>query len=401
MNITSEYLEVQFFLHPGKNGVHGTVYVRITYGGKRLEIGSTGVRIEQTFWDVKRRQVKSSHPNAEAHNRAIERVKKRIEASYLDLLRRGRQTITVGSVKAHFLSEQEGPLTMSDCMDWYLQMKAKEVGTRLTHSSLLTFQRQGRNVQAFLLHARLTQQLADEFTPAVADRLVTFLREEKKHINAYINKHLDLVKAMLRMAFDAERISRNPLKRYSDLPEDDPDTTYLTEEEVSRIEALTNLGTRLAKCRAFLLFCVEAGTHYIDYRGMIRDGYIEDDPDGTRWLVSRRQKTGKPIEVPVTPRIERLLEEYGGLERLPVLSNVQFNNFLKILAERAEIDKVLTTKIGRKTFADTRLNRDGLSDLATSTMLGLTSPVYLKNYGSVRRERLKREMGTIRPSENK
>ncbi len=396
MNLSSSHLDTQFFLRPNNDGSTGSIYVRAVYGSTRIEIGSTGLRLPQKFWDARRRCVKASYPDAEAVNYELDRWRLRIDAARLDLLRKGRETITAGSIKAHLLSDQNGPLTMTGLLDWYIEHRKKEVPMRLAKSSLDAFARRGRSVKAFLTHARLTQQLADEFTPDVADRLVHFLSTEKGHCNAYVNKILDVVRAALRAAADAERISKNPLKKYADLPEGDPDTTHLTAEEIARCEALTDLSPGLEKVRDFLLFCVEAGTHYADYAGIRKQGRIENDPDGSRWLVSKRQKTNKPIEVPVTPRMERLVEKYGGLDGLPLLANAQLNAFLKVIAEKAGITKNVTTKIGRKSFADARLNHDALSDTATATMLGLTSTAYLQHYGTVRRDRLKKELNARR-----
>ena len=392
MNLTGTHLEIQFFLREGKTPAFGTVYVRIAYGGSRVEIGSLSIRIPAKDWDARRRLVKSTNPNAEAHNREIDRWRERIDAARLDLLRRGKITITAGSIKAHLFNAQSGPLTMHGAVELFLERKAAEVGTQLKKSTYDTFSRWGRNVQAFLQHAKLSQQLADEFTPAVADKLVRYLVQERGYNAAYTNKHLDLVRAMLRLAHDAERIPKNPLRRYRDLPEEAPDTTHLTDEEIERWEALTDLSPRLEKCRDFLLVCIETGTHYVDYVGLVKRGRLETDSDGTRWVVSSRQKTDRPIEVPVTPRLARLLEKYGGLSKLPVLANAQLNAFLKVVAERAGIAKNVTTKIGRKSFADARLNGDLLSDTTTAAMLGLTSPTYLKHYGAVRREGIKKAL---------
>jgi site-specific recombinase XerD len=392
MNLSSTHLEIQFFLRKGKNPDYGTVYVRISYGSSRVEIGSLGIRIPAKDWDSRRRLVKPLNPNAEAHNREIDRWRERIDAARLDLLRRGKETITAGSIKAHLLNAQSGPLTLGGVLDWWLSQKEKEVGTRLAKTSYQALARRARSLRDFVAYARLTQQLADEFTPSVADQLVRYLVNEKNHKNASINHVLDVLKAALRAAADAELISRNPLKKYADLPEDDPDLTFLTEEEIDRWEALTDLSPRLEKARDFLLFCIEAGTHYADYKRIREYGRIETEPDGSRWLVSKRKKTGKAIEVPVTQRMERLIEKYGGLAKLPLLANAQLNAFLKVLAERAGITKNVVTKIGRKSFSDARLNKDLLSDTVTATMLGLTSPTYLKQYGAVRREGIKKAL---------
>lgn len=399
MNLIGQNLQLQFFLRPGKSPAFGIIYARLSYAGVVVELGTTGIRLPTLEWDIRRRQVKPSSPKAEAINRELNRLAERVDTAYLDLLRRGKENISVHIIKAHFLDAQTGPLTMHGAVSWWLELKKKEVGTRITKSTYQTFSRWGRNVQAFLDETKLSHQLADEFTPAIADRMVQHLVQVKGYVPAYTNKHLDVVRSTLRAAHEAERISRNPLKRYADLPEDEPDTTFLDPDELARIEALTDLSPRLEKVRDFLLAAVELGTHYVDYARIRQRGRIETDPDGTRWVVSERQKTGKAIDVPVSPRLDRLLEKYGGLANLPLLANAQLNAFLKVLAERAQIVKNVTTKIGRKTFADTRLNREGLSDTATARMLGLTSPAYLGHYGTVRRDRLKKEINARKGGE--
>ncbi len=70
------------------------------------------------------------------------------------------------------------------------------------------------------------------------------------------------------------------------------------------------------------------------------------------------------------PKAIELISKYGGVEKLPKISNSGYNVHLKEVARLAGITINLTVKIGRKTFTNTVLNELGVSELVVAAMLG-------------------------------
>ena len=75
-----------------------------------------------------------------------------------------------------------------------------------------------------------------------------------------------------------------------------------------------------------------------------------------------------------------ILDKYG--QHLPIISNVKYNQFLKVLAQMAHIDKPISSHWARHTGATLLLN-DGLEMEVVSKVLGhsttkITRQVYAK-----------------------
>lgn len=80
-----------------------------------------------------------------------------------------------------------------------------------------------------------------------------------------------------------------------------------------------------------------------------------------------RQKTGEEFYILIMPRAMEILKKYGN--RLPVMSNQQYNMRLKVVADAAGIDKKLTSHMGRHTYATLALN-NGVKIEVLARMLG-------------------------------
>lgn len=68
---------------------------------------------------------------------------------------------------------------------------------------------------------------------------------------------------------------------------------------------------------------------------------------------------------------KKVLEKYGG--RLPIISNVKYNEYLKLVAQVAKIDKPLTSHWARHTGATILLNDGGVDERIVSKILGHSS----------------------------
>lgn len=95
----------------------------------------------------------------------------------------------------------------------------------------------------------------------------------------------------------------------------------------------------------------------------------------------------------ITAEVARLINKYEGLRNLPIYSDQRANDYLKIVGYMAGIQNiVMSTKIGRKTFSNTKLNVDKMDILAIQECIGLTSPDYLKLYARSNVDRIKDQM---------
>ena len=92
--------------------------------------------------------------------------------------------------------------------------------------------------------------------------------------------------------------------------------------------------------------------------------------DGRIIYSSKRGKTGEEFTFLVLKPAMAVLNKYGG--KLPVLSNVNYNKYLKVVAQAAGIDKPITTHWARHTGATILLN-EGVDMETVAKILGHSS----------------------------
>ena len=130
--------------------------------------------------------------------------------------------------------------------------------------------------------------------------------------------------------------------------------------------------------------------------------HVYQDSDGSWWLNSERKKTKNNFLLVLLPQALVILDKYRqhplreneGLA-LPVLSNQNYNLYLKELAVSAGINKELTTHMARHTFATTITLESGVSMDVVSKLLGHTSIKSTRIYAKMLPSRIGREMSQI------
>ena len=152
---------------------------------------------------------------------------------------------------------------------------------------------------------------------------------------------------------------------------------YLTPSE---LVALKNapLNDTLSKVRDVFLFMCYTSLAYSD---VSKFDYNRDvfEKDGKLVFMDSRQKTDEEYFIVLIPQALEILERYE--YKLPVFANQRMNDYLKVIAQFANIRKPITTHYARHTAACLALN-NGVRIEAVSKMLGhaniKTTQVYAK-----------------------
>ena len=207
----------------------------------------------------------------------------------------------------------------------------------------------------------------------------TYLRtvEKLQPNSAYKNiKHLYRV---IKVAMLNKWLSSNPFKdfpcRYKN-----PSRPYLTESEIASLYSCVFPTNRLTSVRDLFLFQVYTGLSYSDMMA-ITTVNIEVGIDGKQWVIINRVKTYNRCAIPLLPVALEILKKYNYI--LPKVSNQKMNKYLKEVAPICGIGKVLTSHIGRHTFATTICLGHGIPIETVSKMLGHTSISTTQIYAKV------------------
>lgn len=153
---------------------------------------------------------------------------------------------------------------------------------------------------------------------------------------------------------------------------------YLTREEFRRIEQLEPPTNYLRHARDLFVFQTYTCLSYTDLAAF--DASRMKKVKGRMMYVGTRGKTRQEFSFLVLKPALAVLERYGG--RLPIMSNVKYNTYLKSIAVMCGINKPISTHWARHTGATMLLN-SGADMEIVSKVLGhsstkITREVYAK-----------------------
>jgi site-specific recombinase XerD len=176
------------------------------------------------------------------------------------------------------------------------------------------------------------------------------------------------------------------------------DRGYLTEQEIQKILKKKFPTKRLEQVRDVFIFSCFTGLAYIDVK-QLRANDICTSFDGKQWIMTHRQKTDTPVNVPLLKIPLAILKKYEGQfpngELLPVLSNQKLNSYLKEIGDLCGIDKNITFHLARHTFATTTTLSKGVPIETVSKMLGHTNIETTQIYARITNDKIRKDMSSL------
>ena len=182
-------------------------------------------------------------------------------------------------------------------------------------------------------------------------------------------------------AIDAGYLTRNPYRWLHIAKEKDSGgiSKYLTMEEFARIRDMALPTACLRRVRDLFVFQTYTCLAYVDLAAF--DAAKIYEVSGHPVYTSHRGKTGQEFTFLVLPQAMEILRRYHN--RLPLISNVKYNQYLKALALMGGIDKPISSHWARHTGATMLLNEGKLDMEVVAKILGhsstkITRKVYAK-----------------------
>ena len=158
---------------------------------------------------------------------------------------------------------------------------------------------------------------------------------------------------------------------------------------------------RIDMIRDLFVFCCYTGLAFVDVMNL-KPEHICIGADGELWIKTSRQKTTIAVNVPLLLQAKVIMEKYKGNVRanakgtiFPQLSNQKMNSYLKELAERSDIYKILTFHIARHTFATTVTLLNGVPIETVSKLLGHTTMRSTQVYAKVIEQKVSEDMAKL------
>jgi integrase/recombinase XerD len=127
-------------------------------------------------------------------------------------------------------------------------------------------------------------------------------------------------------------------------------TTYLDREELRRLIMLQEYDLtdrELRVLKAFLFCCFTSvrisDLYQVNYRWEIQKNFLD-------FIPQKNRKKGRVIRIPFLPIARTFITSHNTLTFFDLPNSVQYNETLKAIADKAQINKKLTSHVGRHTF---------------------------------------------------
>lgn len=196
----------------------------------------------------------------------------------------------------------------------------------------------------------------DDITTDFLDEYYAYLCKKAKNCENTAYKNMATFKKYVRAAYKAGYMDENPFDSWS-IKRSTASYTYLTEEELSKLLKIYRSGEldeKYHKTLEFFLFMCFGSQHVGDARPMQLEQFT---PDSFVYLRQKtRHKKPMPIMVPVSDVLREILSNIVGTRKkgrifteLP--ADQTMNERLKEIARYAGINKPITHKTGRHSFA--------------------------------------------------
>lgn len=371
---------------------------RITYTKKRKEF-STGFFINPKEWNSKMQKAQPSNKENDFINTQLSLIKQNINQAFL-FLQVNNDVFDVEDILLKYKGKNiKSQKTLLEVFDIHNAKMNKLIGVEYTQSTMNKFIEAKSHVQNFIRSKYMRNDfLLESLSMKFIDDFDFYLKSEKEHKQITINKSIQRVRKIIKLAIAEGYLLKDPFllykpKRYA------RKVVYLETKELIRLEEYSFAQARLEQVRDMFIFCCYTGLAYAEMYALSSKHIIKGF-DGKMWVQMYRQKTGSKVSIPLLPKalviLDRYKEEYNDEKLLPVISNQKFNSYLKEIAEIVDINKRLTHHIARKTFATTVLLYNDVPMEIVSELLGHSKlDITQRHYAKVVQKKVSQHINSL------
>lgn len=396
--MTTQSFKILFVISATRKNKKGLVPIvcRLTYLGLRKPF-ATGLFINPNHWNSKQQLAKPPNEENTFTNTELSLIKNKVNQAFL------------------FLQVQETQFNVEDIYSQYIGKPIKE------NIGIVTHYKQYLSKYKKLIDIEIKLSTWNKFNYIMND-LIEFinfkyykndillkdldysfivefeyyLKTEKLQKQITINKELQRLKKVVKTAVIEKLIEHHPFVEHKP-KRVVTNVVYLTTQELQELENHTFSQSRLEQVKDMFIFCCYTGLAFNEMSKLVAK-HIVVSFDGVKWIKMIREKTQKPVSVPLLPKAAVIIEKYLDNEYiLPRISNQKFNSYLKEIAEIVGINKNLTHHIARKTFATTVLLYNDVPMEIVSELLGHSKiSITQEHYGKVVQQKVSEHMLKLR-----
>jgi site-specific recombinase XerD len=394
-------LGFSFYLRMDKQNANGEslIYAKIRLNSQKAEI-STKRYIEPIHWDTKKYEAKKTHHSYKKLNEHLLVVKNKLYYCYTELLQLNK-TISAQRIKDLYLGNVSKTIsTIVQVSTLHINEMEQFLGKSTFYGNYKNYKTTHKYILEFIPNVYNKKDLPlDEINYSFIKKFEYYLQTEKTCTQNGTMKQMQRLKKVLNWAIKNEYLTENPFKNYT-ISFKKYDRGYLTLEEITKIEKLTDLTKKLKYTKDFFVFQLYTGLAYSDMLDLKTDDIVKGI-DSEYWIIKNRVKTDTKITVPLLPLTLDIIFRYADLSIsektvFPSISNQKINKNLKELGALAKIKQPLSTHLARHSAATTIWLQNGISIEVVSKMLGHTKISTTQVYGRIVEEKIAEEMKGLR-----
>ena len=345
--------------------VTAPVEIRVTYNYQQKFL-STGIKLNSTQW--KNGKIINC-PDTIQISQTLDKLLSNVRQAILDMMNDG--SIDLSSIPMRIQNNENHKITFIDFCEQRAAIRkfGKRKDTQERYERFIRLFKSWGKIQNFEDLKEKNILLYDEYLESTRMKPYSKWNNYHRFLNSFI---LD--------AIDEGLLNRNPYKwiNISKYKKSRGIERCLTPNEFYRLKVTKMPTESIERVRDVFVFQTYTCLSYSDLREF--DSKMIQEVKGMNVYVGNRKKTNMTFTIPLLSPALDILHKYDG--KLPVISNVKYNEYLKIVAQASGIDKPLSTHWARHTGATLLLN-EGVPMQIVSKICGhsstkITEQVYAK-----------------------
>ncbi len=329
-------IRLNFVLKETKAEKETLIVCAIRMDNKRFNL-STKRKVNPKYWDNDKQRIKSTInvSNCNEINKELSTIKEILEAIYNNFINKYDRKPSKDELKNLFDLEyfqkipQFKKVKVKSILD-YFDDYINTIKSITTNSTVQKYQQAKNNFEDF---QKLKKRI---YNPEMINLdfrndYVEYLIEIKKYAPTTVYRKMKFLKTVL-FFMESLEVKVNPFIHNDKFLTKDGkvDNIALTEKELAEIESLDlSNNKRLEQVRDLFLIACYTGQRFSDLNKIDKSNIIDNN-----YISIRQQKTKEPITLPLLNSVRKVLIKYD--YRLPKISNVKFNEYIKEVAEKCD-----------------------------------------------------------------
>ena len=343
----------------------GSVDLRITYNYKQKFI-STGIKLYSTQW--KSGKIINC-PDLIQISQTLDKLLIDVRQIIFDMIQKGN--IDISAITTELDKKNQKKITFLDFCN-------KRAVIRKYGKAKDSQERYDRFIRLFKEWGKI--QDFEDITDSNIIAYDRYLADKGMRPYSKWNNYHRFLNGFILDAIAEGILSKNPYKWVNIEKEKDSHglDKCLTLEEFRKIKTSKMPTECLERVKDLFVFQTYTCLRYSDLARF--DVKLITEINGMKVYIRNSKKTKKPFTVPLLPSALEILDKYNG--KLPIISNVKYNLYLKAMAQAAGLEYKLTTHWARHTGATLLIN-EGLDTKFITRICGhsstrITEQVYAK-----------------------